>query len=219
MARANKVAASVIVAALGAVCFSGTALAGNCFAGAGAATDADLLTFTSSPTSIMAAGAGSSDVTDRIRTLVATNSDLTASMIALASATGTTKDQMAWIGAGLGRATSVCRQNHPDFADAIQTAVAEAAASNPALADLLTAFNRALLPQQLPTAALGAAGAGATTASNIGGPGAATGTGNGGNVGSNTTGARSESGTLKTNASGGGGSRTVINQSASGSAI
>jgi hypothetical protein len=68
-------------------------------------------------------------------------------------AAGATEQQMAAIGAGLGRAANTCLKPNPQFKLLIEKTVAERSVKDPRLAPLLAAFTRAL--GEGATAALG----------------------------------------------------------------
>ncbi|WP_454850776.1 hypothetical protein [Rhizobium binxianense] len=194
-------------AVLGVLGFAAPSLAGNCMPGAGAASQQQIQSFRASPASIISGSPGSTDVSDLVRTLAATDTTLVDQFLQLAAAEGTSDTMKAAIGAGLGRAARVCRPLDSGLADEIAQAVATAAASNPALQALETAYGSAL--NQTAVAALGAAGPGAAAgAGAIGGAGAgAAGTGGGGEQATTAAGATNsdDGNSLTSTGSGGGG--------------
>lgn len=207
MARAGRNILLMSGAAVwGVLGVAAPSLAGNCMPGAGAASQQQIQNFRASPASIISGNASSTDVSDLVRTLVATDTTLVEQFLQLAAADGTSDTMKAAIGAGLGRAARVCRPLDSGLADEIAQAVATAAATNPALQALETAYGSAL--NQTAVAALGAAGPGAAGAGAIGGAGAgAAGTGGGGDQTAATTGTTNgdDANSLTSTGSGGGG--------------
>ncbi|MBB3659256.1 hypothetical protein FHX15_004520 [Rhizobium sp. BK650] len=171
--------------------------------------------FKAKPASILMGNPSDSLLVGAVRDLTATETDVTAMLLAVAADTATTDAQKAAIGAGLGRAVNVCRPQHPDLADQISAAVAAAILSNPALGSFRTAFESSLAGQTA-VAALGGAGAGAGPAGggDIGSPGA---TGLGGPTAAEDGGATQGPGSLQTGASGGGNFTITRTSSVSGS--
>lgn len=218
MVNAGKnIVKGTAVFAFGALCFATSSFAGNCFSGPGAASGSQMDAFNTTPASILSGNPSDGVLTGSVRDIAATETNVTAALLALAAAPGTTDAQKAAIGAGLGRAVNVCRPQHSDLADAISAAVAAAILENPALGGLRVAFESSLTGQTA-VAALGGAGPGAGPAGggDIGGPGAP---GLGGPADATDGGgtSQSQSTSLRTSASGGGNFTTVRNNSVSGS--
>lgn len=202
-------AATMIVASLS---FSSVSFAGNCLTGPGMASPEMVSAFNASPEAFLFANASVNGLSDQVRSYTSTETDLTAKMIGLAKAG--TPAQKAAIGAGLGRAANVCRPQHPELADAITKAIADALLADPTLASLQTAFVQALNGQTA-TAALGSPGSAATAAGDIsnGPAGAIIGGGEGAGA---TDGSQNSTGNLlRTSASGGGNFSTETIQSVS----
>ena len=176
--------------------------AGTCLEGVGTASQSLMDSFRAQPASLLQGNPTTSNIADQVRVLVATETDLTASMLTLAAADSTNAAQKAAIGSGLARAANVCRQQHPDLADAITQSIAEAVVSNPALASFQTAFLQALSGQTATAALGGAPGAGpAAGAGDIGNAAAAGATG--GTVTAAAGGTPNDAGSLTSNGSGG----------------
>ncbi len=191
-------------------CSATLSFAGSCLLNGGAATDATLAEFNNSPSSLVGGNRAESEIIDQVRLLAATETDLTGKILELGASDATTVSQKAAIGAGLGRAANVCRAAHPDLADAIAKALAEALVTNPALAGVQTAFLQAL-GGQTAVAALGPGGA-ASQASGITSNSPATITGGGeGGTGTGINGTATDTGNLlRVGRSGGGNFTTEI---------
>lgn len=145
-----------------------SAYAASCLT-VGAASPETIGAFSASPGALLN-NATTDSIATQVRTLVASETDLTNPMLTLAGGSGVTPSQISSIGAGLGRAAAVCKAGHPELADAISQAIAAAVLQNPALAGLQVAFLSA--STQFATAALGPAGApgaGVATAGDIAG--------------------------------------------------
>lgn len=215
----TKVITRTLLAGGIVLCSATLSFAGSCLENGGAATQTAVEEFSNSPATLVGGNRAESDVIDQVRLLTATETDLAGKMLDLGASDATTPSQKAAIGAGLGRAANVCRIAHPDLADAIAKALAEALLTNPALAGVQTAFLQALSGQTA-TAALGP-GAAASPASGItaNSPATITGGGEGGTAtGINGT-PTDTSNQLRVSRAGGGNFSTEIIQQVSRTGI
>ena len=202
-------AVTMVVASLA---FSSTSFAGNCLNGPGMASPVMVSAFNASPEAFLFANGSAIGLSDQVRSYTATETDLTAKMIDLAKAG--TPAQMAAIGAGLGRAANICRPQHPELADAITKAIADALLADTTLGGLQTAFVQALNGQTA-TAALGSPGSAAAAAADIANGPAGDILGGGEGDGSTDGSQNSTANLLRTSASGGGNFSTQNTQSVS----
>ncbi len=213
MMKKGKLQNGAAALAFATLCFATSSFAGNCFSGPGAASGSQMDAFKAKPASILTGNPSDSLLVGAVRDLSATETDVTAMLLAVAADPVTTDAQKAAIGAGLGRAVNVCRPQHPDLADQISAAVAAAILNNPALGSFRTAFESSLAGQTA-VAALGGPGGGPAGGGDIGGPGA---TGLGGPTDAEDGGATQGPGSLQTGASGGGNFTITRTSSVSGS--
>jgi hypothetical protein len=173
LAKLSLTAATVL-------CSAGLSFAASCLPGSTAQNAAAVEEFKGSPASLLGGNRNPGDIVDQVRQLTASETDLTSGMLQLAAVDTTTPAQKAAIGAGLGRAANVCRATHPELADAIAQALAEALISNPALAGVQTAFVMALSGQTATAALGGASGSGQASGISSNSPAITTGGGEGG---------------------------------------
>ncbi|MEW6452660.1 MAG: hypothetical protein AB1490_18550 [Pseudomonadota bacterium] len=197
--------------AFASVLLSSSSAFSACYSGRAALSPQQVSDFMANPGALLQQ-AGPNDnarVISRVRDLVASDPSTLPAVMNLLGSTGNSSLQTA-IGAGLGQAARICTRNDPEFARAIQQAVAQS--SVPAAAQ--TAFAGASGDRS--TAAGGAGGGGG------GGVGGSTGSGapGGGGGGGGTTGAGSpgngtSSPTVSSGGSTTGGTAGLSSQSAS----
>ncbi len=202
----KKIAGILVVgtAMSGAISLSGanaqttTPPAAGCFVAPARMSDADIGAFVAAPDALLAQySSGGLPLSNQARSLAGSSADTLAPLIALAGKANA--NQAAAIGAGLARAARACSAVNPDYAAAIQDAVAGSD-----IQALETAFLAG--GNETQTAALGGAlgGGGSPTTGGAGAIGGGGASGGGSNGAAGTTAATS-SGTANFSGGAGGG--------------